>query len=69
MSVSVKSRFELADVAPKIGSAIHTDKQTLLTGVPEINLTNEEQIAFTAYAHHSGRLMHRTKLEGEESFA
>jgi alpha-ketoglutarate-dependent taurine dioxygenase len=32
MNVAVKSRFEVTDVAPKIGSAIVTDKQTLLSG-------------------------------------
>lgn len=75
MSVSVMSRFEVSDVAPKIGSAIRTDRQTLLSGArakeireimerrgvivfPEINLTDEEQIAFThtlgTFAHEAG---------------
>lgn len=75
MSVTVSSRWEVTDVTPKIGSAIHTDKQTLLSGeraseirdimeqrgvivFPEINLTDEEQIAFThtlgTFAHEEG---------------
>lgn len=32
MNVALQSRFDVTDVAPKIGSAIHTDKQTLLSG-------------------------------------
>jgi alpha-ketoglutarate-dependent taurine dioxygenase len=64
MATAVSTRWEVTDVAPKIGSAIRTDKQTLLSGAraddirdimerrgvivfPEINLTDEEQIAFT----------------------
>jgi alpha-ketoglutarate-dependent taurine dioxygenase len=64
MATAVSARWEVTDVAPKIGSAIRTDKQTLLSGertadireimerrrvivFPQINLTDEEQIAFT----------------------
>ena len=75
MATAVSSRWEVTDVAPKIGSAIHTDKATLLSGerageireimerrgvvvFPEINLTDEEQIAFThtlgTFAHEEG---------------
>jgi len=75
MATAVSSRWEVSDVAPKIGSAIHTDKETLLSGArateireimerrgvivfPEINLTDEEQIAFThtlgTFAHEDG---------------
>lgn len=75
MATAVSSRWEVTDVAPKIGSAIHTDKETLLSGArardireimerrgvivfPEINLTDEEQIAFThtlgTFAHEAG---------------
>jgi alpha-ketoglutarate-dependent taurine dioxygenase len=32
MATAVSSRWEVTDVAPKIGSAIHTDKETLLNG-------------------------------------
>ncbi|MBV1686894.1 TauD/TfdA family dioxygenase [Novosphingobium sp. G106] len=75
MATAVSSRWEVVDVAPKIGSAIHTDKATLLSGerakdireimerrgvivFPEINLTDDEQIAFThtlgTFAHEDG---------------
>jgi alpha-ketoglutarate-dependent taurine dioxygenase len=32
MATAVSSRWEVADVAPRIGSAIHTDRATLLSG-------------------------------------
>ena len=69
------SHWDVTDVAPKIGCAIRTDKQTLLSGAkakeirelmetrgvivfPQINLTDEEQIAFThtlgTFAHELG---------------
>jgi alpha-ketoglutarate-dependent taurine dioxygenase len=75
MATAVSSCWEVADVTPKIGSAIRTDKETLLSGArakeireimerrgvivfPEINLTDEEQIAFThtlgTFAHEDG---------------
>jgi len=75
MTVSAISRFDATDVAPAIGSAVRTDKQTLLSGAkvkeireimerrgvvvfPEINLTDQEQIAFThtlgTFAHEEG---------------
>ncbi|CAN7586741.1 TauD/TfdA family dioxygenase [Phenylobacterium sp. LjRoot219] len=78
MTVSTQARFEVSDVAPRIGSAIQTDKATLLSGAkaadirrileqrgvivfPEINLTDEEQIAFThtlgTFAHEEGEGM------------
>jgi alpha-ketoglutarate-dependent taurine dioxygenase len=64
MATAVSARWDVTDVAPKIGSAIRTDKETLLSGArtadireimerrgvivfPQINLTDEEQIAFT----------------------
>ena len=34
MATAVSSKWEVTDVAPKIGSAIHTDKATLLSGEP-----------------------------------
>ncbi len=75
MATAVSARWDVVDVAPKIGSAIHTDKDTLLSGrraedireimerrgvvvFPQINLTDEEQIAFThslgTFAHEEG---------------
>jgi alpha-ketoglutarate-dependent taurine dioxygenase len=75
MTVSSVSRFDVNDVAPNIGSVIHTDKATLLSGArvaqiretlehrgvlvfPQINMTDEEQIAFThtlgTFAHEEG---------------
>ena len=32
MATAVSSRWDVSDVAPKIGSAIRTDKDTLLSG-------------------------------------
>ena len=75
MTVATEARWEVTEAAPKIGSVIHTDKQTLLSGAkakeirkimeergvivfPEINMTDEEQIAFTktlgTFAHEAG---------------
>jgi alpha-ketoglutarate-dependent taurine dioxygenase len=75
MATAAKLIWEVTDAAPNIGCAIHTDKETLLSGVrakdireimerrgvivfPEINLTDEEQIAFThtlgTFAHEDG---------------
>ena len=75
MATQAAARWEVTDVAPKIGTAIRADKETLLSGAkareireimerrgvivfPEINLTDEEQIAFThtlgTFAHDSG---------------
>jgi alpha-ketoglutarate-dependent taurine dioxygenase len=75
MATAVSSRWEVSDVAPKIGCAVRTDKATLLSGerardirelmerrgvvvFPEINLCDEEQIAFThtlgTFAHEEG---------------
>ena len=75
MATSVQSRWEVTDLAPNIGSAVRTNKQTLLSGdrakdirelmerrgvvaFPQINLTDEEQIAFThtlgTFAHEEG---------------
>ncbi len=69
------TRFEVTELAPRIGCAIRTDKATLLSGerageirelmekrgvvaFPQINLTDEEQIAFThtlgTFAHEEG---------------
>ena len=59
-----KTQLETTDLTPTIGSAIHADKQALLSGelgadiralleergvllLPEINFTDEEQVAFT----------------------
>lgn len=64
MATAAATRWEVTDAAPKIGSLVHTDKETLLSGArakeirelmerrgvivfPKINLTDEEQIAFT----------------------
>jgi len=61
---NVDIAWETTDLTPRIGTAIHTDKETLLSGVaagriralmeqrgvlafPQINMTDEEQIAFT----------------------
>src|SRR5262245_41214031 len=75
MATAVSSLWEVSDVTPKIGCAIRTDKETLLSGArakeireimerrgvivfPQINLTDEEQIAFTktigTFAHEAG---------------
>ena len=75
MATASLSRFDVTDTAPLIGSAIRTDKATLLSGeraaeiralmesrgvlvFPEIDLTDEEQIAFThtlgTFAHEDG---------------
>jgi alpha-ketoglutarate-dependent taurine dioxygenase len=75
MATAVSTRWEITDVAPLIGTAVHTDKQTLLSGeragdirslmeqrgvvvFPQINLTDDEQIAFThtlgTFAHEEG---------------
>jgi alpha-ketoglutarate-dependent taurine dioxygenase len=75
MATAATSLWEVTDAAPKIGSVIRTDKQTLLSGervkeirevmerrgvivFPQINLTDEEQIAFThtlgSFAHEVG---------------
>lgn len=69
------TRWDVTDVSPNIGSAISTDKATLLSGerrdeirdlmerrgvivFPQINLTDDEQIAFThtlgTFAHEVG---------------
>jgi len=64
MATAATTRWEIADAAPKIGTIIRTDKDTLLSGsraseireimesrgvivFPQINLTDDEQIAFT----------------------
>lgn len=64
MATTASSLWDVADVAPRIGTAIRTDKATLLGGeradeireilerrgvvvFPQIDLTDEEQIAFT----------------------
>lgn len=75
MDLVADARFTVSDMAPLIGSAIHTDKETLLSGArakdireilerrgvvvfPKIDLTDEEQIAFThtlgTFAHEEG---------------
>lgn len=75
MATTASKIWEISDAAPKIGSVIRTDKETLLSGerrdeirelmesrgvivFPEINLTDEEQIAFThtlgTFAHELG---------------
>ena len=64
MATAAETRWDVSDAAPKIGTVVHTDKQTLLSGAkrdeirelmerrgvlvfPEINMTDDEQIAFT----------------------
>lgn len=64
MATMEKVRLETSDLSPLIGTAIHADKETLLSGaaageiralleargvfvLPEINFTDEEQVAFT----------------------
>jgi len=64
MATAAAVKWEVTDAAPKIGSLVHTDKETLLSGArakeirelmerrgvivfPKINLSDEEQIAFT----------------------
>jgi alpha-ketoglutarate-dependent taurine dioxygenase len=75
MNVMSNMRWDVSDAAPRIGSLIRTDKETLLSGArvkeirelmerrgvivfPEINLTDDEQIAFThtlgTFAHEEG---------------
>jgi alpha-ketoglutarate-dependent taurine dioxygenase len=73
-----QSRFDVADVAPRIGATIQADKQTLLSGAkakeireilerrgvivfPEINMSDEEQIAFT---HTLGTFAHEESEYG-----
>ena len=72
---ALEGRWEVAEAAPRIGTIIRTDKQTLLSGArageireimeqrgvivfPEINLSDQEQIAFThtlgTFAHEDG---------------
>ncbi|MCB2073576.1 MAG: TauD/TfdA family dioxygenase [Novosphingobium sp.] len=81
MTVAAASRWEVTDAAPKIGSIVHADKATLLSGekaqeirkimeergvivFPEINMTDEEQIAFT---HTLGTFAHEhTESQGRE---
>ena len=69
------TRWDISEAAPRIGAAIRTDKDTLLSGekrdeiralmeergvvvFPEINLSDDEQIAFThmlgTFAHEEG---------------
>ena len=76
------SRWEVTDTAPRIGCAIRTDKQILLSGAkaqeiralmesrgvivfPEINLTDEEQIAFT---HTLGTFAHEASEQWTARF-
>src|SRR6266536_685399 len=75
MPVETATRFEVIDLAQKIGCEIRTDKETLLSGAKareirelmerrgvilfrEINLSDQEQIAFThtlgTFAHEEG---------------
>ena len=75
MATLAADLWQVTDTAPRIGCAIRTDKQTLLSGAkakeiralmesrgvivfPEINLTDDEQIAFThtlgTFAHEVG---------------
>ncbi|MDE8650123.1 TauD/TfdA dioxygenase family protein [Novosphingobium album (ex Liu et al. 2023)] len=72
---TVAAKWEVSEAAPKIGSVIRTDKETLLSGekaaeireimeargvivFPQINLSDDEQIAFThtlgTFAHEDG---------------
>ena len=86
MATTAATRWEVTDAAPKIGSVVHTDKQTLLSGAkaeeirelmerrgvlvfPEINLTDEEQIAFThtigTFAHEASEARGRSVDGGD----
>ncbi|MGE3690400.1 MAG: TauD/TfdA dioxygenase family protein [Novosphingobium sp.] len=77
MATAAAVEWNVTDAAPKIGSVVHTNKQTLLSGAmareirelmekrgvivfPQINLTDEEQIAFThtlgTFAHEDGEM-------------
>lgn len=85
MATALDSRFEITDVARSIGSAILTERETLLSGArageirklmekrgvlvfPKINLTDDEQIAFThtlgTFAHEAGESM---GIKGKDS--
>jgi alpha-ketoglutarate-dependent taurine dioxygenase len=85
MATALDSRFEITDVARSIGSAILTERETLLSGArageirelmekrgvlvfPKINLTDDEQIAFThtlgTFAHEAGESM---SMKGKDS--
>lgn len=73
MATAVSSRWEVTDVAPRIGSAIHADKETLLSGerAQDIRSILEErgvvvfpQIGFTnqeqiAFTHTLGTFAHQ----------
>ncbi len=75
MATAATSLWDVTEAAPKIGTLIRTDKETLLSGdkaseiraimeargvivFPQINLTDDEQIAFThtlgTFAHEDG---------------
>ncbi len=79
--MTTSTALDTRDIKPRIGTEIRADKTTLLSGehagrirelleqrgvlvFPQIGFTDDEQIALT-----SGRLLQRTKLEGEEPFA
>jgi len=81
MATTASKFWEVTDAAPKIGSIIRTDKETLLSGekrdeirelmeergvivFPEINLTDEEQIAFT---HTIGTFAHEASEYGDNT--
>ena len=75
MATAAATRWEVEDAAPRIGSIVRADKETLLSGAraseirelmerrgvivfPQINLSDDEQIAFThtlgTFAHEDG---------------
>jgi alpha-ketoglutarate-dependent taurine dioxygenase len=75
MATAATKLWDVTDAAPRIGTLIRTDKETLLSGAkaseiralmesrgvivfPQINLTDDEQIAFThtlgTFAHEEG---------------
>lgn len=81
MATTTDTRWDVTDAAPKIGSIVHADKQTLLSGekaqeiralmenrgvvvFPKINLTDQEQIAFTktlgTFAHEASEYGDKT---------
>lgn len=79
MATAAATRWDVRDAAPNIGSLVHTDRQTLLSGekaqeiralmedrgvlvFPQINLTDEEQIAFT---HTLGTFAHEASEYGD----
>jgi hypothetical protein len=64
MRTAKQSKLAIIDLASKIGSEIEADAQTLLSGAH----ADDIRALALPYPLDSGRMMHRTKLQGEESF-